>query len=79
MLYKESTMLLEEFYRYWGMLHRRRMITAIRSIKYNYRLTLDNSGNQTPISTEPKQVSIILATVQWLVTPRDGDRTPNLG
>ena len=36
-------------------------ITAIRSIKYNYRLTLDNSGNQTPISTEPKNVSINLS------------------
>ncbi len=23
-------------------------ITAIRSIKYNYQLTLDNNGNQTP-------------------------------
>ena len=27
-------------------------ITAIRSIKYNYVLTLDNNGKQTPISTD---------------------------
>ena len=39
-------------------------ITAIRSIKYNYRLTVDNSGNQTPISTEPKKVSINLSDGQ---------------
>jgi len=39
-------------------------ITAIRSIKYNYRLTLDNSGNQTPISTEPKKVYINLSDGQ---------------
>ncbi len=31
-------------------------IAAIRSIKYNYQLTLDNNGNQTPISTAPKRV-----------------------
>jgi gliding motility-associated-like protein len=36
-------------------------IAAIRSIKYNYRLTLDNSGNQTPISTSSKKVFINLS------------------
>ncbi|HYI77986.1 MAG TPA: gliding motility-associated C-terminal domain-containing protein, partial [Chryseolinea sp.] len=36
-------------------------IVAIRSIQYNYRLTLDNSGNQTPISTSSKKIYIKLS------------------
>jgi len=39
-------------------------ITAIRSIKYNYQLTLDNNGNQTPISTAPKRVYFRLSDGQ---------------
>ncbi|HEX6180000.1 MAG TPA: gliding motility-associated C-terminal domain-containing protein, partial [Chitinophagaceae bacterium] len=36
-------------------------ITAVRSVKYNYRLTLDNAGNQTPISTASKKFYINLS------------------
>jgi gliding motility-associated-like protein len=39
-------------------------IAAMRSIKYNYLLTLDNNGKQTPISTTPKRVSITLSDGQ---------------
>jgi gliding motility-associated-like protein len=39
-------------------------IAAIRSIKYNYRLTVDVSGEQTPISTEPKKFYINLSDGQ---------------
>ena len=35
--------------------------TAIRSVKYNYRLTLDQNGEPSEISTEPKAVSITLS------------------
>ena len=35
-------------------------IKAIRSIKYNYRLTRENNGEQSPISTDPKTISITL-------------------
>ncbi len=34
---------------------------AIRSIKYNYRLTLDENGEQSEISTEPKKVYVELS------------------
>jgi gliding motility-associated-like protein len=46
-------------------------ITAIRSIKYNYRLTLDNNGNQTPISTSQKKVSITISDGPEISDPKD--------
>jgi gliding motility-associated-like protein len=45
-------------------------IAAIRSIKYNYLLTLDNNGKQTPISTTPKKVSISLSDGQLASDPK---------
>lgn len=39
-------------------------IAAIKSVKYNYRLTLDDNGEQSQISTEPKRVYINLSDGQ---------------
>jgi gliding motility-associated-like protein len=40
--------------------------SAIRSVKYNYRLTLDENGEQSQISTQPKAVYVELSDGQLL-------------
>ena len=51
-------------------------ITAIRSIKYNYQLTLDNNGNQTPISTAPKRVYFRVSDGQLASDTPNGPNGP---
>jgi gliding motility-associated-like protein len=41
-----------------GYATKQQYIDAIRSIKYNYKLTIDENGEQSPISTDPKSVYV---------------------
>ena len=45
-------------------------IAAIRSIQYNYRLTVDINGEPSQISTEPKTLQIRLGDGEFISEPR---------
>jgi gliding motility-associated-like protein len=53
-VYDESTGTLSML----GYASKEEYIEAIRSIKYNYKLTIDDDGEQSAISTEPKKIFI---------------------